>query len=441
MYSWLIAVECESPMSSLRLLIPLLATAGLLIAGNGLAGTLVALRGVEEGMSASLIGLIGAGYYAGFIVGCWAAPQLLRAAGHIRAFAAIAAVAACASLALVLVIDPIAWFVLRLVSGLCMAVLFANVESWINASVGNETRARSLTIYRFVDLGAVTASQYMLPLFGVDGFAVFAAMTMLMMLSIVPVSLADRSNPAPPAPFAFSPRRLWRLSPVAVAGSVAVGLTGASFRSIGPLYAAGLGMDVKSVATFMSAGIVGGIVLQYPLGHLSDRVDRRYVILLATLGAALSGFFMAFAAGGNTGLNLIGIFLFGAFALPLYSLSCAHANDRAAPGEFVLIAAGMLFFWAVGASIGPLFSSILIQWFGPAALFRFTTAVHLALAVYTLVRIHARAPSPDGARRRWSALLRTSPVFARMAAAGSAPDDPGKRVSRDNPKAEGDKAA
>ena len=441
MYGWLIAVECESPMSSLRMLIPLLATAGLLIAGNGLAGTLVALRGVEEGMSASLIGLIGAGYYAGFIVGCWAAPQLLRAAGHIRAFAAIAAVAACASLALVLVIDPIAWFVLRLVSGLCMAVLFANVESWINASVGNETRARSLTIYRFVDLGAVTASQYMLPLFGVDGFAVFAAMTMLMMLSIVPVSLADRSNPAPPAPFAFSPRRLWRLSPVAVAGSVAVGLTGASFRSIGPLYAAGLGMDVKSVATFMSAGIVGGIVLQYPLGHLSDRVDRRYVILLATLGAALSGFFMAFAAGGNTGLNLIGIFLFGAFALPLYSLSCAHANDRAAPGEFVLIAAGMLFFWAVGASIGPLFSSILIQWFGPAALFRFTTAVHLALAVYTLVRIRARAPSSDGARRRWSALLRTSPVFARMAAAGSAADDPGKRVSRDNPKAEGDKAA
>jgi MFS family permease len=165
-----------------------------------------------------VIGLSGAGYYFGFIVGCWVTPWLLRSTGHIRAFAAMSAVAACASLAMVIVIDPFFWFLMRLVTGICFASLFANVESWINAQVTNNNRARTLAIYRFVDLGAVTLSQYMLPVFGIGGFEIFAVMTMLIILSIVPVSLADRSNPAPPAPFSFNPKRLFAVSPLACAG-------------------------------------------------------------------------------------------------------------------------------------------------------------------------------------------------------------------------------
>lgn len=403
-------------MESLRPLIPLLTTAGFLIAGNGLAGTLVALRGAEEGMSATVIGIIGAGYYLGFIAGCWMTPKLLQASGHIRAFAATAAIAACASLAMVLVIEPVWWFLFRMISGLCFASLFANIESWINASVSNSSRARSLTIYRFVDLGAVTVSQYMLPVFGIDGVLVFAVMTMLVMLSIVPVSLADRSNPAAPAPFSFSPRRVIEISPLAVAGAITVGLTGASFRSIGPLYAADIGMDINAVASFMSAGIIGGIVLQYPLGYFSDMVDRRVVLLIASIGGFLSGVFLVSIAGDDFLLNLIGIFLFGAFALPVYSLACAHANDRAKPGEYVQIAAGMLFFWAISASIGPLVASILIDNFGPRAFFSFTSVMHGGFAAFTLMRMVTRAPTTGSRRRRWAALLRTSPVFARMAA-------------------------
>jgi predicted MFS family arabinose efflux permease len=179
----------------------------------------------------------------------------------------------------------------------------------------------------------VTLSQYMLPVFGIGGFEIFAVMTMLIILSIVPVSLADRSNPAPPAPFSFNPKRLFAVSPLACAGAITVGLTTASFRSVGPLYAEGLGLNVSDIASFMSAGIIGGIVLQYPLGYLSDIISRRSVLLMATAGSTLTGLAMVWFAGSNLALNLIGIFLWGAFTMPLYSLSAAHANDKAKAGN------------------------------------------------------------------------------------------------------------
>jgi len=402
-------------MHSLRPLFPLLTTAGVLLAGNGLQGTLITLRGSAEGFSPTVIGLAGAGYYFGFIIGCWMTPWLLRTTGHIRAFAAMAAIAACASLAMVMVIDPLFWFLMRLVTGICFASLFANVESWINSQITNTNRARTLAIYRFVDLGAVTASQYLMPVFGIGGFEIFAVMTMLIILSIVPVSLADRSNPAPPAPFSFSPKRLWMVSPLASAGAITVGLTTASFRSVGPLYAESLGLQVSDIASFMSAGIIGGIVLQYPLGYLSDKIGRRSVLLLATSGSTLCGLFMVWFAGSNVAYNLVGIFLWGAFTLPLYSLSAAHANDKANAGEYVQIASGLMFFWAIGASIGPLLSAVMVDWLGAVAFFTFICAMHGAFVVYTLVRIVRGSPDePD--RGRFAGLLRTSPVFARMAA-------------------------
>lgn len=414
-------------MHSLRPLIPLLTTAGVLLAGNGLQGTLISLRGSIEGFSPTVIGLSGAGYYLGFIVGCWMTPRLLRTSGHIRAFAAMAAVAACASLAMVMVIDPFFWFLMRMVTGLCFASLFANVESWINSQTTNSNRARTLAIYRFVDLGAVTLSQYMMPVFGISGFEIFAVMTMLIILSIVPVSLADRSNPEAPAPFSFSPKRLWLVSPLASAGAITVGLTTASFRAVGPLYAESLGLQVADIASFMSAGIIGGIVLQYPLGYLSDSIGRRSVLLLATSGSTLCGLFMVLFAGSGIALNLMGIFLWGAFTLPLYSLSAAHANDKAEAGEYVQIASGLMFFWAIGASIGPLLSAVLVDWLGASAFFSFICSMHGAFVLYTLVRI-VRGSADEPERGRFAGLLRTSPVFARMAAQSvNRHTEPGKK--------------
>jgi MFS family permease len=340
----------------------------------------------------------------------------LRAVGHIRAFATMAALAASAALAMVLIIEPVTWFVLRVLSGVCIASLFANVESWLNASVSNDNRAKTLSIYRFVDLFSVTASQYLIPILGVGGFASFAVTTILLMLSLVPVSLADKSNPAKPADFSFSLRTIWNVSPLACIGCITVGLTNSSFRSIGPLYAEGIGLTVEQIATFMSAGIIGGVVLQYPLGMISDRIDRRIVLIIATGGATLAGIFLVGVAGRDPLLNLAGIFFFGAFSMPLYSLSCAHANDHVKIGDFVQIASGLLFFWSLGAVIGPLIAAMLIQSLGPQTLFSFTSFFHGTFVLYTLVRMRKReAISPETGKGRFAALLRTSPFFARMA--------------------------
>lgn len=410
-------------MHDIRPLIPLLITAGILIGGNGLQGTFISLRGIEEGFGTSVIGMVGTGYFIGFVIGCVYVTKIMRAIGHIRTFSALAAIASAASIMMVLVIDPISWFLMRLVQGICFAGLFAVVESWLNARVTNATRARTLSVYRFVDLGSVTAAQYMIPLFGVSGFDLFAIIAMALSLSLVPISFADKTSPEPPKEVKFDIRVLWSVSPLATVGCIVIGLSNSSFRSLGPIYADGIGMSVTSIATFMSIGIFAGIVLQYPLGHYSDKLDRRFVILFATLGATVAAGFLAFFAGESQLANFIGIFLFGAFALPLYSLCSAHANDHAAPGQHALVSAGTLFFWSIGAVIGPLIASFLMDAFGPHALFSYVVVVFVFFAAYTIARIFLRDAVPAESRRmRFRSLLRTSTFFSKLATPPSEKD-------------------
>lgn len=404
-------------MSTIRPLIPLLLTAGILIGGNGLQGTFIALRASQEGFSTSTIGFVGAGYSIGFAIGCIYVTRVLRAIGHIRTFSAMAAIASASAIAMVLLIDPLMWFVMRIIAGICFASLFATVESWLNASVTNANRARTLSIYRLVDLGSVTAAQYLIPGIGIGGFELFAIVAMALSLSLVPISLADRSSPTVPEAIRFDVKKLWNISPLATVGCIVVGLTNAAFRNLGPIYAHDIGLSVTAIASFMSAGIVGGVVLQYPLGIYSDRLDRRLIILVATLGSALAALYLAFFAGGDEWRNFVGIFIFGAFAMPLYSLCSAHANDHAGEGEHALVSAGMLFFWSCGAIIGPLFASVLLQVFGPQALFLYTAVILLAFMGYTALRMSARAAVPTGERRsRFRNLLRTSFFFNKLAA-------------------------
>ncbi|MGV8939325.1 MAG: MFS transporter [Allorhizobium sp.] len=404
-------------MSTLRPLIPLLVTAGILIGGNGLQGTFISLRALQEGFSPSTIGVIGTGYNIGFAIGCIYVTRIIRSIGHIRAFSALAAIASAASICMVLFIHPGSWFAMRLLQGLCFAGLFATVESWLNARVTNSTRARTLSVYRFVDLGSVTLAQFIIPAVGIDGFQLFAIIAMALTLSLVPISFADRSSPQPPEAVRFDIKVLWNVSPLATIGCIVVGLTNSSFRSLGPIYADDIGMSVTSIATFMSVGIFGGVVLQYPLGHYSDRIDRRLIILIATIGALIAGLFIALVAGHNAWLNFAGIFVFGAFAMPLYSLCSAHANDHAEPGQHALVSAGTLFFWSIGAVIGPLFASVMLDHFGPRALFFYMASVLFVFMLYTLQRMIVREGVPTRERSmRFRNLLRTSTYFNKLAA-------------------------
>lgn len=402
-------------MSSLRPLIPLLIAAGILLGGNGLQGTLIALRGGMEGFDAFMIGLMGAAYFFGFLLGCIFITRILRSVGYVRSFSALAALASAGTLMLVLVVDPTMWCVIRFLTGFCFAGLFTIMESWLNAGVSNDDRAQVLALYRIIDLGSVTGAQFLIPVFGAQGFTIFAIMSIMITLSLVPVSLADRSNPKPPEEVGLDLPRVWRISPLAAIGCIAVGLTNSAFRTMSPVYAEQIGLSITDVATFVSVSIIGGAVIQYPLGYLSDRWDRRIILLLSASGALVSGLALALFAGNSAFLNFLLVFIFGSFAMPLYSLSAAHANDRAGKGEFVLVNAALMLFYSIGAIGGPLVASYFMETVGPQALFHFTTGVYGVFILIILYRMMARPAVPEGRRGRFTALLRTSTAFARLA--------------------------
>lgn len=400
-------------MSTVRPLIPLLVAAGFLLGGNGLQGTLIALRGAQEGFSPGVIGFVGTAYFGGFLLGCLAITRIMKAVGHVRSFSALAAIASAATLMLVLVIDPIMWSAIRFVTGFCFAGLFTIMESWLNSGASNDNRARLLAIYRIIDIGSVTGSQFLIPVFGIGGFAIFAIMSIMITLSLVPVSLGDRSNPKPPEDVKLDLARAWHISPLAAIGCIAVGVTNSAFRTLSPVYAEQIGMSVADVVTFVAVGIIGGAIIQYPLGYLSDRWDRRMVLLATTSCAMMAALALAFLAGSNTVANFVIVFIFGSFAMPLYSLSAAHANDRAEKSEFVLINAALMLFYSVGAIGGPLVAAGVMERLGPSWLFIFSAVVYAIFILTILYRMGARPPASR--RGRFVALLRTSTIFARLA--------------------------
>ncbi len=401
-------------MFAIRPFVPLLVAAGILLAGNGLFSTLIAIRGAQEGMSAAQIGWMGTTNFIGFLAGCIFIPRVLQSVGHIRTFAALASLASGATLMMVLVVDPYMWMAMRLVTGLCFAGLFTTIESWLNTGIRNEVRGQILSIYRILDITVVAGAQFMMPLFGTEGFTLFGIMALMISFSLIPVALGDRSSPKPPAVVKFDIPQIWAISPLACTGCIAIGMTNSAFRFVGPLYAEAIGLTLASIATFISLGIIGGAVLQYPLGMLSDKYDRRWVLVGTSVGAFLAGLFLAFFTGGNTTLVYIGIFLFGAFSLPLYSISAAHANDRANPDQYVLLAAGLMFFYGVGAMAGPPVSSFLLGLFGPSSLFTFTCVVHWVLVFATLWRMRVRESVPQERRGVFRMLIRTSPFMHKM---------------------------
>ncbi len=399
----------------LRPIAPLLLAASILLGGNGVLGTLIALRGKLEGFDTGLVGLMGAFYFVGFFVASFHAARLIRSIGHVRAFAALAAIGAVVPLVMAMAVNGWVWMAMRVVSGFCFAALLMVIESWINENSKNTDRGRVLGVYRIVDLLAVTGTQFLIPVVGEGGYQIFSVVSLMYCLSLVPVALSNRTKPRAPDNLKLELRTIWRISPLACLTSLAIGLTNSAFRLIGPIYGIEIGLDTGAVVIFMTLGIIGGAVLQYPLGYMSDHLGRRKTVLLATLGAMLAAIFLSSQRDGLLLPVYAGSFAFGAFALPLYSLAAAHANDRAKLGQYVLVSAGLSFFFSLGAVIGPYAASLVIKYWGPAAFFVYTCVVHGSLAFIVMVRMSRRASVPAEQRSKFVGLLKTSPMFFRLA--------------------------
>ena len=397
--------------ATLRQLAALLLGTAILFTGNGLINTLLPVRAEIEAFSTLEIGLLGTVYFAGFILGCLSVPFVVRRVGHIRTFATLSSIIAATALAHVFLIDPIVWGILRFFVGFAFSGLYVVIESWLNDRATSANRGAIMSAYTFISLCVLMAGQFLLTAYDPAGFELFALIAILIAIALVPVSLTKAPEPPRPATIGLDIAGLWRLSPVGFVGCLSVGLVNGSFWTLGPVFASRSGLDIDNLVYFIAGATLAGAVAQWPLGLVSDRIDRRFVIVGATLCAAASGVLLSTWVEPSTTL-LIGLSAaFGGFAMPLYAVSVAHANDHAEDTRFVATAGGLLLVYGLGASLGPLIASALMGYYGSGGLFMFTTSVHAALALFTIVRLVVRRRPKQDDRAGFVAVPRTSPTL------------------------------
>jgi len=397
---------------SLAPLFSLLLATAILLMGNGLQGTLIPVRGDIDDFSDMSLGLIGAAYFAGFVFGCWHCPRVVQSVGHIRSFAVFASIASATPLIHPLLPDVGVWLLLRVLAGYCFAGLYMVIESWINENSSNETRGWLLGVYLVVNLTSVTLGQLLLNLSAPEGFALFILASVLTSVALVPVSLTRSMQPAPIESTKIDFVTLWRVTPVSTLGCLIVGMTSGPFWTLGPVFAREAGLDVAGISYFMTAAILGGAVAQIPLGRLSDRMDRRWVIWAICIGGALGALLLAIFQGGGLVPLLIMSAIFGFFALTLYSICIAHANDHADRSQFVTVSSGLLLLYALGAVIGPLMISFIIPYTGTWFVFGFAAVTYVLFSGFVVARILVKAPVPEEQREDFVAvpISRTGPA-------------------------------
>lgn len=406
----------------LRLLLPiaaLLTGVAFLLLGTGLLNTLVAVRGSLEGYSDGLIGLIMSGYFVGFFIGTFLAMPLIRRVGHIRAFAVCAALAAASALAYSLVISPLIWGVLRIVTGTVLVILYTISESWLNAQTPSAQRGRVFAIYMAVNLGSLAAAQQLLRLDAPTSHTLFVLAGMLISVSLVPVAWTRMMQPAVHDAQRLRLRQLWHFAPLAVAGSVLSGLAMGAFWGLGALYAGRIGLDATGIATFMTSAILGGALLQLPLGRISDTLDRRLVLGAVAVAAAVGavGLLLLSQLGGWVTLAIA---FYGGMAFAVYPVAIAHLVDHLAPEDVLSGCSSLLLLHGVGAAIGPALAGQLMELTHVQALPVYFAAMHLVLAGYAFRRLAQQRVDAEDHASTFVPLVRTSPVAMEMHTGGAA---------------------
>jgi MFS family permease len=374
---------------------------GVLMLGAGLQGTLLGVRATLEGFPTPVIGAIMSCYYIGYLRGTRAAPVMLKRLGHIRVFAALAAVASVTILVQGVLVNPIAWGAMRLLSGICFAGIYVVAESWLNDRASRANRGRLLAVYMAVLYVGLGLAQFLLLLANPRSALPFMLISMLISLAMVPIVVSAQKMPECLVPRPVRYRELYRNSPLGVVAVTVSGLISAILFSMGPVYARLSGLGVSGVATFMSASILAAVVTQYPVGRLSDRVDRRSVIAgvctLATLVAAAIALFGTMPRG----LFLLLAAVFSGSVLTLYSLAISHVNDKLEPAQMVAASSALLLLNGAAAAVGPMLMGSLMAAFGPSVYFVTLASLTGALTVYDLWRKSRRKPVPRSQKHRF----------------------------------------
>lgn len=400
----------------LPLIIPigaLLFGIALLLLGNGLLNTLLAVRGNLEGYSDSMMGFIMSGYFVGFFIGTFLAIPLISRIGYIRTFAFCAALISSSALLHVLFVNPYFWMTLRVMTGTLLVILYTVVESWLTAQTPIEQRGRVFAVYMIVNLGALTAAQQLMRFDSPLSFVLFAIAAMLISAGLAPVTLTRLAQPVIKNTTRLTFKTLYGLAPIAVVASTFSGLAMGAFWGMAPIYGIHVGLEVNSVATFMSCAILGGAICQYPMGRYSDKHDRRKVLAVISFLACLAAIVLAFSAYVGFSL-LLAIAIYGGLAFSVYPVAIAHLVDQLEPEDNLPGVSGLLLLYGIGAALGPALAGQLMHFFGHQALPFYFFLTQLLLAIYTVqtYRLH-KEEQPEHASQ-FVPMVRTSPSALNM---------------------------
>ncbi len=368
---------------------------GLLMVGNGLQGTILGVRGEIEGFSTLEMSFVMSAYFMGFLGGSRLAPEMIRRVGHVRVFAALASFISAVMIMYPMLTDPIAWFLGRAVIGFCFSGVYVTAESWLNNAASNENRGQALSLYMIVQMLGIISAQGLVLLGDPAGYETFVIASILVSVSFAPILLSISPTPAFDTTKPMTLHELMGKSPLGCVGMFLLGGVFSAQFGMAAVYGARAGLSLIEISTFVAAFYIGAIVLQYPLGWFSDRMDRRFLILLAAaMGGASAVAGMLF--GVNFPILLVTAFFIGGMSNPLYSLLIAHTNDFLDREDMAAASGGLLFINGLGAIAGPLITGWLMGdgIFGPPGFFLFIAALLFAMAGYAMYRMTQRAAIP-----------------------------------------------
>jgi len=380
----------------------------LISAGNGLQLVLLGTGANDAGFSNIATGIVMAGYFAGIFTGSILVPPILANVGHVRVFGAMAAIASSAVLLHAVLIEPVSWTVMRYATGFSFAGMYIVCESWLNEKATNETRGQLLSLYMITNMAGMGLGQMMISLGQTGDSTLFLFASVMVSIAVVPILITAGAAPSFEAPERISFRRLVQVSPLAVTGMGFVGVAIAMIFGMGSFYGRSIGLNNTEVGYFMASITVGTLLLQYPVGRLSDMFDRRLVIFLATVLAAVSVAFGSLFGQQELPSLLISMMVFGGLTFALYSLFIAHANDFLPPSQMVAMSSGLLMVNSAGAVFGSPFAATIVELFGLTSFLPSISLVLFALAGVTIYRMKARDAVPAEAQGAFVAIPDTS---------------------------------
>jgi MFS family permease len=372
-------------MKQLLAITSLLLSTALLLVGHGMQLTLLPLRNAALSLPESLIGASASLYFLGFVAGCFTIPKLIARIGHIRAFAVLSALMLSSILALDMLQNVASLFIFRFLTGVAICGLYSVIESWLNSQTTADTRGRILSIYTFVTLSSMTLGQLLINVGPITSSTPFMLSAVFVALAIIPIGMTRKMAPAPVESARASFRLLFNRSRSAFAAALLSGLVAGSFWSLGAVFSSSYSGDQIDITWFMSMGIAGGAILQYPIGWLSDKIDRRHVLILLCVGGTLSS--AAVALSVLQSWHLVAVFLFGAMVMPLYAIALATVADVSSKDEFVTIGTTVLLTNALGAAMAPIVLGQVMSLLGATYLFWSFAGMCLLVGAYIALQL------------------------------------------------------